>query len=405
MDQSTDIATIEQRQPATSNVMVEKAKAHEISEIQTRVLAAVRIPRDLAGVRADILAACESPFLAEVSQYEYAKGGAEITGPSIRLAEALAAAYGNIKFGIEEIERRRGQGNIPGESVMKSYCWDMQKNVMVDRTFTVRHWRDTKQGGYALKDERDIYELTMNMGARRLRACILEIIPNYLVQEAIAKCDATLEKSTGPTSEMAKKILQAFTPFHVTQEMLEKRIQCKLDAISKTQFVSLQKIKQSLSDGMSKPSQWFDGIEETPQNEPVSAPATNSAPVPQSLGKKTAITTQENVNKPATAKVKNSAPASREEALQKKAEPTPPADLDFEKHAAVEPPIEELPPFMDVWNDIGKVAEKLWPDAAASRAAAFCRQISGKGPQELRAVDDVKALIKVYEAILQEVAR
>ena len=50
--------------------------------------------------------------------------------------------------------------------------------------------------------------------------------------------------------------------FGVIQDMIEKKIQRRLDSITPAQVVSLRKIYNSLKDGMSKPSDWFEDIKD-----------------------------------------------------------------------------------------------------------------------------------------------
>lgn len=42
--------------------------------------------------------------------------------------------------------------------------------MYISRQFELKHWRTTKNGGYKLTDDRDIYELEANMASRRIRA-------------------------------------------------------------------------------------------------------------------------------------------------------------------------------------------------------------------------------------------
>ena len=44
---------------------------------------------------------------------------------------------------------------------------------------------------YAITDDRDIYELEANMSARRIRACILQMIPGDVTDAAVAACRKT----------------------------------------------------------------------------------------------------------------------------------------------------------------------------------------------------------------------
>ena len=85
-----------------------------------------------------------------------------------------------------------------------------------------------KKGGQKkiLIDQRDISEHVANYGARRLRACILAILPGDLVEEAIRKCKQTcIGKSDTPIEDRIKAMVTHFdTKFQITAEMLEQHI-------------------------------------------------------------------------------------------------------------------------------------------------------------------------------------
>ena len=61
-------------------------------------------PRSPAVVSARLQEAAKNETLAVAAEYIYVKGGTEVTGLSIRAAEARAKAYGNIDFGMREVE-------------------------------------------------------------------------------------------------------------------------------------------------------------------------------------------------------------------------------------------------------------------------------------------------------------
>src|SRR5262249_16718 len=73
--------------------------AREIAEVQTAMVMARRFPRDEMTVMDRILQACTRPSLAEGALYEYARGGTDIRGPSVRLAECIAQYWGHLDFG------------------------------------------------------------------------------------------------------------------------------------------------------------------------------------------------------------------------------------------------------------------------------------------------------------------
>lgn len=245
---STSVAARE----GAAMVAVEQSRA--VAETQAALIMAKRFPRDPMAAMNRILNACTRPTLAEQSLYTYSRGGTDITGPSIRLAEALAQNWGNIQFGIRELDQRAG------ESTVEAFAWDVETNTRQVKVFQVKHERHTRQGAKALTDPRDIYELTANQGARRLRACILGVIPGDVVEEATKQCEITLNTKAEVTPERIEKLLEAFAAYGVTREQIVKRIQRNLDAMTPAQLVQMGKIYNSLKDGMSSPAEWFEAV-------------------------------------------------------------------------------------------------------------------------------------------------
>lgn len=238
--------------PAPTAVSAAVAQEREIAEVQAAMIIAKRFPRDQRDAMDRVLMACARPTLAEAALYSYSRGGQEVTGPSIRLAEAMAQAWGNLQVGVRELEQR------DGESTVEAYAWDLETNLRQSKVFQVAHERHTRQGTKKLTDPRDIYELVANQGARRLRACILAAIPGDVTEAAVRQCDVTLRNRVELTPERIKAMLDLFATYGVTKEQIEKRIQRHLDSITPGLFLQLGKIANSLRDGMSQPGDWFE---------------------------------------------------------------------------------------------------------------------------------------------------
>ena len=234
-------------------------EAREIAEVKAAMAVAQMYPRDQRKAMDRILNACARPTLAEKAQYAFARGGQDITGPSIRLAETIAQGWGHLQYGMRELS------NVGGASEVEAYCWDLESNVRKSIQFTVSHVRNTKKGSYALTDSRDIYENVANNGARRVRACILAIVPGDVVEAAEQACEQTLRAKVDISPERIAKLLEAFAAFGVDKEAIEKKIQRRMDSILPAQVVSLGRIYNSLRDGMSKPHEWFDVTNEAPK--------------------------------------------------------------------------------------------------------------------------------------------
>lgn len=227
------------------------AQSREIAEVQASILMARQFPRNQIFARDNILRECARPKLAEGALYSYPKGGQTVQGPSIRLAEVLARAWGNVDFGFREINQE------PGKSTIECYAWDKETNTRQVKTFIVEHKRHTRAGSYPIKDPREIYELVANQAARRLRACILGVIPGDIIDEAVEECAKTLSANVDVTPDGVKKLIEAFSKIDVSKEMIEDRIGRRADAILPAQIVQLRGIYKSIEDGQSAVKEWF----------------------------------------------------------------------------------------------------------------------------------------------------
>lgn len=232
-------------------VTIESSRA--VAEAQGKLIIAKNFPRDEHLAYAKAIQACQRRSLAEKAMYSYPRSGSTISGPSIRLAEELARCWGNIDFGIKELSQK------DGESEMQAYCWDMETNTMSSQSFVVAHVRDTKKGQVRLTEQRDIYENNANMAGRRLRARILAVLPPDLVEAAVAECKKTLAGNNDiPISDRINKMVVAFGKFGIKIEAIEKRLDRKIDTMTNEDISEYIGIYNSLKDGNSSVSDWFD---------------------------------------------------------------------------------------------------------------------------------------------------
>lgn len=213
-------------QPARIGQATAIEQSRAAAEVHGRILVAQSVPRDTAAAIAEMRESCAQLGLAERAFYRYPKGGQTVTGESIHLARELARCWRNMDFGISELSRNFAAG----ESEMYAFAWDMQANTRNSQTFIVPHARDTKRGVQPLIDLRDVYENNANMGARRLRAAILAVLPPWFVEEAKTLCYQTLAKGESGKS-LAQSIADVVKAFEdaagVTVGQLETKLSRK----------------------------------------------------------------------------------------------------------------------------------------------------------------------------------
>lgn len=209
--------------PVALPTRVGQGTAIEQSRAGMQELAMVQVaqscPRDVAAAVAEMRQACSQLGLAEKAFYQFPRGGQSVSGPSIQLAHALASIWGNLAYGIAELRR----DDEYGQSEMRAFCWDKQKNVTAETLFIVPHMRDKKGGPERLVDLRDIYENNANNGARRVREMIFARLPVWFRDEAVGICRETLRRG-GSEKRLDERIVDmvgAFRTKGVTSAQLE----------------------------------------------------------------------------------------------------------------------------------------------------------------------------------------
>ena len=232
-------------------IAIESSRA--IAEAQARYVMAKQFPRNEVAAYARIAQACKRKGLAEKAFYSYNRGGSTISGPTIRFAEELARCWGNIEFGLRELSQD------DGKSEMQAFAIDVETNTVRSQNFTNPHVREVKGKAVKLTSQRDIYEINANMGARRLRAQILAILPADLVDMAVNECKRTLAgKNDEPLIDRVRKMVIQFEKYGVTQKQIETRLGREIESMNADDFVEYIGIFNALKEGVSKVSDWFD---------------------------------------------------------------------------------------------------------------------------------------------------
>lgn len=236
--------TQQQQGQSLASVTAEMATTRQAQEVQAAMVVAKKFPRNPVDSTNRILEACTRRTLAESAMYSYPRGGQEVTGPSIRLAECVAQNWGNIDFGYIELEQKNN------ESQVMAYAWDLETNTRQSKVFTVPHRRETKNGAKPLTDSRDIYELIANQAARRVRSCILSVIPGDVIEAAIKQCEVTLTGGSVPLPERIKAMVDKYAEIEITAEQLAGFIGKNVEAFTAQDIVRLGKIYRSIKDGV-----------------------------------------------------------------------------------------------------------------------------------------------------------
>lgn len=236
----------------TSSMGSEEARA--IAQVQGAMAIAKRFPRDENLAMAKIMRTCKVIEFAEEAEYGYKRGNTTVTGASIRLLEVCAQSWGNIEFSVAELARG------DGESLAMTYAVELESNTWARRQFVVPHRRDKSDGGKDLTSDRDIYEIVANMGSRRVRACLEQVIPKYVVDAALEECRKTKRERDAktPLAERVKQIIASFAERNVTLPQLMKWLKRPLTEMKEIEYQQLKAIYQGIKNGLTTVDEHFE---------------------------------------------------------------------------------------------------------------------------------------------------
>lgn len=241
-----------------------------IEEVRAALVIAKQFPRDEKAALDKIKNALTSPKLASDALFSVKRGGEKITGPTIDLAKTLAMCWGNFQYGTRIISAG------DKESVVETFAWDLESNARETLCFNASHGRFSNQKGVVYpKDPATIYEIIASQSARRMRSCIIDLIPEHIISAAVAQALQTQKTNIRVDAAAVLKIIRVFGQFGVERRHLEQRIKKQVEEINPAQIQDLLNIARSIRDGASTTSDWFDGMD--PSHKP---PASSAAVKP-----------------------------------------------------------------------------------------------------------------------------
>ncbi|KAB2963642.1 MAG: hypothetical protein F9K16_06245 [Thermoanaerobaculia bacterium] len=238
------------RQSDSAELSVASAQAEETALIQSAVVAAHRFPRDEDRVGRRLHAACERPSFAQEAEWSFPRGGETVRGPSIYFAREALRIWGNTRSGIAVVRDDKSSRKI------RAWVLDLEDNNYISREAEfaklIQRRRKGGQTQWVTPDERDLRELTNRLGAIELRNAILSILPSYLVDEAIERCQTTVRKAASSNVEAARdRILGSFAKINVSRQDLEQYLGHAWETTSADELAELRGVGKSIIDGNS----------------------------------------------------------------------------------------------------------------------------------------------------------
>lgn len=226
---------------AVTAAVIERERA----ELETACTMAARFPRRRVTVDEACLAMCETPALARPkggAWYAFPRGGKTITGPTVKLARAMAAHWGHVSSGVRVLSRTEDHVHI------EAFAHDRQTGVRFsfEDSFPILVQRKQGKGKDAptvmvVPDERDTRGLIARRGAYIERNCLLKLLPLELVEQCMDMARRAASSQIAKTLEASRvEALRAWKGIGVSQAHLEERLECKLDDTSGDQLAELE---------------------------------------------------------------------------------------------------------------------------------------------------------------------
>ena len=186
-------------------------EAERRAEVDIQITTAKAYPRVLSKVNERILemATCDQKT-AESCWYALPRAGKVIDGPSIRLAEIVAAAYQNLRIGTRVVSIEKSFVTVQGA------CHDLENNVAANAEVKRRI---TKRNGERYDD--DMIVVTSNAAASiAFRNAIFKVVPRGMLTKTFDKINTVAMGDERTLTEKRKAIVEYFKGMGVEVERL-----------------------------------------------------------------------------------------------------------------------------------------------------------------------------------------
>jgi len=209
---------IEER-TATEAIVVSPSTMGAIarSEVEAQLAAAHRFPRSPAAFlqEAETLATL-SVETAEACIFTVPREGKLITGPSIRLAEICAHAWGNLHIASRIVDEDERTVTAQGA------CWDLQKNLRM--TIEVQRKITGKRGRYS----DDMVITTGNAAASIARRnAIFSVVPRAYINQVFEKVRAVAVGNAETLADRRAKVVERLQKRGVPPDRIFARLGVK----------------------------------------------------------------------------------------------------------------------------------------------------------------------------------
>lgn len=217
------------------------------AEVDIQISTAHRFPRQLAKVKSDMLSfATLDEETAQSCFYSLPRGGKNIQGPSIRMAEIAVSCYGNLRAGTRIIETVT-KGDSP-HVLLQAVCHDLEKNTAITIEKRRRIVGKKSKGGQI--DEDDI-NLAANAGsAIAFRDAVFKIVPGALIRPVYEQAKRVAIGDAKTLSDRRSKAIESFGKMGVSQDRVLASVEkTSVDEVTIADLETLIGLHTAIKDG------------------------------------------------------------------------------------------------------------------------------------------------------------
>lgn len=242
-------------------IEVQTSAISEISraEIDMQIATAKKYPRSIQKFRQDALSMATSDIETASSCFYKLKrsgkmGTSIIEGPSVRLAEICASAWGNVRYGARIVE------DNGKEVIAQGVCHDLEKNVST--TIEVSR-RITNKDGKRYSD--DMVQVTKNAACSiALRNAIYKTIPFTYAKQIYEQAKLAAIGDVKTIGERRQSMVKAFSQISVSVEQLLDLVEKKsLEDVGIAEIETLIGVFNAIKEGDSTIDEQFGNKKQT----------------------------------------------------------------------------------------------------------------------------------------------
>ena len=231
------------------------------AEVEASYVMAMKRPRNEEDARVKIVTTCGNPFFARKAIYKKPVGGGEfVEGPSIRLAEEMLRAWGNVKTlqtAIYEDDARR---------IVKVTVIDLETNISYSKEISITKTVERKSAkGRDVVGERinsydqrifivkatddELLNKEAALVSKTIRNNGLRMIPQHIIDEACLRVRKTIAAGVKEDPSRARnELLNEFARFGITPSHIEKHIGHAVAQLTDSEIVELQSALNAIAD-------------------------------------------------------------------------------------------------------------------------------------------------------------